>query len=81
MPALQVGQVAALNRGALSKLFLGPALWPRRASMHSARSRRTSVSDTGNPHKLEGLQIRERLETWAKPSKDNLEYHAYNVFR
>ena len=32
-------------------------------------------------YKLEGAQIREPVEAWAKPSTDNLEFHAYNVFR
>jgi putative restriction endonuclease len=32
-------------------------------------------------YKLEGLALREPPETWPKPSPENLEYHAYNVFR
>jgi putative restriction endonuclease len=32
-------------------------------------------------YKLEGQVLREPLEPWAKPSPENLEYHAYNVFR
>ena len=32
-------------------------------------------------YKLEGQVLREPNETWAKPSQDNLEFHAYNVFR
>jgi putative restriction endonuclease len=32
-------------------------------------------------YKLEGQRLREPIELLAKPSKDNLEYHAYNVFR
>jgi len=32
-------------------------------------------------YKLEGQMIREPNEVWAKPSQDNLEFHAYNVFR
>ena len=31
--------------------------------------------------KLEGQVLREALQPWAKPSPENLEYHAYNVFR
>lgn len=31
-------------------------------------------------HKLEGTQLREPTETWAKPSIENFEYHAYQVF-
>lgn len=30
---------------------------------------------------LEGSRIREPIEPWAKPSTENLEFHAYNVFR
>jgi putative restriction endonuclease len=30
---------------------------------------------------LEGSQIREPIDLWARPSAENLEYHAYNVFR
>jgi putative restriction endonuclease len=29
---------------------------------------------------LEGVRIREPLESWAKPTADNLEFHAYNIF-
>jgi putative restriction endonuclease len=32
-------------------------------------------------YKLEGLVLREPPEAWAKPSPENLEYHAYSVFR
>jgi len=32
-------------------------------------------------YKLEGQVLREPLEPWARPSLENLEYHAYNVFR
>lgn len=32
-------------------------------------------------YKLEGLALREPAAAWAKPSPENLEYHAYNVFR
>jgi putative restriction endonuclease len=32
-------------------------------------------------YKLEGQVMREPHEVWAKPSQDNLEFHAYNVFR
>jgi putative restriction endonuclease len=30
---------------------------------------------------LEGSRIREPIEPWAKPNVENLEFHAYNVFR
>jgi putative restriction endonuclease len=30
---------------------------------------------------LEGSRLREPIEPWAKPSAENLEFHAYNVFR
>jgi hypothetical protein len=30
---------------------------------------------------LEGMQIRDPLEPWAKPSSENLEFHAYHIFR
>jgi putative restriction endonuclease len=30
---------------------------------------------------LEGARIREPIESWAKPHKENLEYHAHQVFR
>jgi putative restriction endonuclease len=32
-------------------------------------------------YKLQGQVLREPVETWAKPSLDNLEYHAHSVFR
>lgn len=32
-------------------------------------------------YKLEGQAIREPVESWAKPSAENLEYHATSVFR
>ena len=32
-------------------------------------------------YRLEGQLLREPPEIWAKPSAENLEYHAYNVFR
>lgn len=32
-------------------------------------------------YKLEGQVLREPTEGWAKPSLENLEYHAHNVFR
>jgi putative restriction endonuclease len=32
-------------------------------------------------YKLHGQVLREPNEVWAKPSSENLEYHAYNVFR
>ena len=32
-------------------------------------------------YKLQGQVLREPNETWAKPSLENLEYHAHNVFR
>jgi putative restriction endonuclease len=32
-------------------------------------------------YKLEGLRIREPNEPWARPTMENLEFHAYNVFR
>jgi putative restriction endonuclease len=32
-------------------------------------------------YKLEGQVLREPTEPWAKPSLDNLEFHAYNLFR
>jgi putative restriction endonuclease len=30
---------------------------------------------------LEGRTLRESEQPWAKPSKENHEYHAYSVFR
>jgi len=32
-------------------------------------------------YELEGTQLREPIETWARPSIENFEFHAYNVFR
>ena len=32
-------------------------------------------------YKLQGQMLREPNEAYAKPSLENLEYHAYNVFR
>ena len=32
-------------------------------------------------YKLKGQVLREPNEPWAKPSLENLEYHAHNVFR
>lgn len=32
-------------------------------------------------YKLEGQPLREPSQVWAKPSPENLEYHAFNVFR
>jgi putative restriction endonuclease len=32
-------------------------------------------------YKLEGERIREPNEPWAKPLVEDLEFHAYNVFR
>jgi putative restriction endonuclease len=32
-------------------------------------------------YKLEGQTLRQPNELWAKPSQENLEFHAYNVFR
>jgi putative restriction endonuclease len=32
-------------------------------------------------YKLEGQVLREPTEAWAKPSQENLDFHAYNVFR
>ena len=32
-------------------------------------------------YKLEGLQLREPVEQWAKPLRENLEYHASSRFR
>ena len=32
-------------------------------------------------YKLEGQALREPIQVWAKPSQENLDYHAYNVFR
>ena len=32
-------------------------------------------------YKLEGQALREPSQVWAIPSQENLEYHAYNVFR
>jgi putative restriction endonuclease len=32
-------------------------------------------------YKLQGQALREPDEAWAKPSLENLEYHAHNVFR
>jgi putative restriction endonuclease len=32
-------------------------------------------------HKLEGVPLREPAERWTRPSAENLEYHAYHVFR
>ena len=32
-------------------------------------------------YKLDGQTLREPNEPWARPSSENLEYHAYNVFR
>jgi putative restriction endonuclease len=32
-------------------------------------------------YKLQGQVFREPDEAWAKPSLENLEYHAHNVFR
>jgi putative restriction endonuclease len=32
-------------------------------------------------YKLQGQVLREPTEAWAKPSLENLEYHAHNVFR
>ena len=32
-------------------------------------------------YKLDGQTLREPNEPWARPSSENLEYHAYKVFR
>ncbi len=32
-------------------------------------------------YKLEGMPVREPREKWARPTTENLEFHASNVFR
>ncbi len=32
-------------------------------------------------YRLEGQPVRNPRESWAKPSAENLEFHAYSVFR
>lgn len=31
-------------------------------------------------YKLEGQVVREPSQAWARPTSENLEFHAYNVF-
>jgi putative restriction endonuclease len=32
-------------------------------------------------YKLEGVRLREPRESWARPTNENLEFQAFNVFR
>ncbi len=32
-------------------------------------------------YRLEGMPLRDPIEPWATPSAENLEFHAYNIFR
>ena len=32
-------------------------------------------------YRLEGVALREPAEPWARPSAENLEYHAYHLFK
>lgn len=42
---------------------------------------KTEFENGKDYYRLEGQVVREPSEVWAKPSAENLEYHAYNVFR
>src|SRR4051812_49231551 len=45
------------------------------------RRRENNHQNGRDYYRLEGQLLAEPLEPWVKPSVQNLEYHAYNVFR
>jgi putative restriction endonuclease len=72
-----------LLRADLHKLFDGGYLTvdPQDRRIVVSKRIREEFENGRDYYKLEGQVLREPLDTWAKPSADNLEYHAYHVFR
>lgn len=72
-----------LMRSDLHRLFDGGYLTVDPTDLRVVVSKRIKEEfDNGREYYgLEGVRIREPLEPWAKPSPDNLEFHAYKVFR
>ncbi len=72
-----------LLRADLHKLFDGGYLMvdPKDRRIVVSKRIREEFENGKDYYRLEGLALREPSEQWAKPSADNLEYHAYNVFR
>lgn len=54
---------------------------PVRRSLVVSKRIRDEFENGKDYYALEGSQIREPIEPWAKPSAENLEFHAHNVFR
>jgi putative restriction endonuclease len=71
-----------LMRSDLHRLFDGGYLTVDPADRRVVVSKRIKQEfDNGKEYyQLEGARIREPLDSWAKPTSDNLEFHAYNIF-
>jgi putative restriction endonuclease len=71
-----------LMRSDLHRLFDGGYLTVDPADRRVVVSKRIKEEfDNGKEYyQLEGARIREPLEAWAKPTAENLEFHAYNIF-
>jgi putative restriction endonuclease len=42
---------------------------------------RDEFSNGKDYYKLEGQQVREPNQSWPRPTAENLEFHAYNIFQ
>jgi putative restriction endonuclease len=72
-----------LMRSDLHKLFDEGYLTvdPKDRSVVVSKRIKEEFENGKDYYKLEGQVLRQPNELWAKPSQDNLEFHAYNVFR
>jgi predicted restriction endonuclease len=72
-----------LLRADLHKLFDGGYLTvdPKDRRIVVSKRIREEFENGRDYYKLEGMPLWEPAEPWARPSAENLEYHAYNVFR
>ncbi len=72
-----------LMRSDLHRLFEGGYLTVDPANYRVVVSQRirTEFENGKEYYRLEGQEVRAPRESWAKPSIENLEFHAYSIFR
>jgi putative restriction endonuclease len=56
-------------------------VYPKTRQVVVSRRMKEEFTNGREYYRLEGQPLREPAEEWARASDENLDYHAYNVFR
>jgi hypothetical protein len=83
LPAIQGNTQAEIEEATSIRLFDEGYLTihPSERCVLVSKRIREEFENGKDYYRLEGLRIREPIEAWARPSSENLEFHAHSVFR